>query len=101
VPSLPPSRALLSATSTPPAGQVGVAYSAACTVSGGVAPYTCHFASGVLPAGLSLGLGCDITGTPTTAGTSSFTVRATDAVGSALNVNASVTIMAALNVTTS
>ncbi|MCG3185293.1 MAG: hypothetical protein ICCCNLDF_03497 [Planctomycetes bacterium] len=34
--------------------------------------------SGALPAGLSLSLAGDITGTPTLAGTANFTVRATD-----------------------
>lgn len=50
---------------------------------GSTFPYLWQIVSGSLPAGLSLGL-CDgkITGTPTASGTSMFTVRATDALGS-------------------
>ena len=54
--------------------------SAAYTASGGTSPYTFSLASGSLPAGLSLNSGSGvISGTPTTAGTSMFVVRVTDA----------------------
>ena len=65
-------------TSSLPAGTVGVAYSQALGASGGTPPYTWSVASGSLPAGLSLAAGGTISGTPGTAGSSSFTVRVTD-----------------------
>lgn len=48
------------------------------TASGGVAPYTYAVTAGALPAGLSLSAGGTISGTPTAAGSFSFTVTATD-----------------------
>src|ERR1035437_4557983 len=65
-------------TSSLPAGTVGVAYSQALGASGGTPPYTWSVASGSLPAGLSLAASGTISGTPGTAGSSSFTVRVTD-----------------------
>ena len=70
--------ALVITTSSLPAGTVGVAYSQALGASGGTPPYTWSVASGSLPAGLSLAAGGTISGTPGTAGSSSFTVRVTD-----------------------
>jgi large repetitive protein len=64
--------------STLPAGTVGTAYSQALTASGGKAPYTFSATAGTLPAGLTLSAAGAITGTPTAAATSSFTVTATD-----------------------
>jgi hypothetical protein len=61
-----------------PNGTVGVPYTATIGVSGGISPYSCTITAGMLPAGLSLGAGCVVNGTPTTAGTSTVTVRATD-----------------------
>ncbi|MFC5345246.1 IPT/TIG domain-containing protein [Brevundimonas staleyi] len=63
-----------------PAGRQGAAYSQTRTVSGGTGPYVYSIADGDLPAGLTLdGSIGEISGTPTTAGTSAFTVRARDA----------------------
>ena len=59
-------------------GTVNVPYTASLTAIGGVAPYTWTVASGTLPAGLSLSGAGDITGTPTEAGSSTFTVQVTD-----------------------
>ena len=60
-------------------GQVNVPYSSSIVPSGGTPPYTFALASGSLPAGLSLNASTGaITGTPTTAGPSSFTVKVTD-----------------------
>ena len=70
--------ALTLTTGTLPNGTVNTPYNATVGVSGGTAPYTCSVASGTLPAGLSLGANCAVTGTPTAAGTSSFMVHATD-----------------------
>jgi len=64
------------------AGQVAVAYSSAAVASGGMPPYTFSVASGALPAGVTLNISTGaITGTPTTAGQSSFTGRVTDSLG--------------------
>ena len=59
---------------------VGKPYSQTFTASGGTAPYTWAIATGALPAGLTLATGTGIvSGTPTTVGPFSFTLRATDA----------------------
>ena len=60
-------------------GTVGVAYSQSLSGSGGTAPYgSFTLASGSLPPGLSLGSGGTVSGTPTAAGTYTFTVSAQD-----------------------
>ena len=74
------------ATTTLPAGTIGFPYSATLLATGGTAPYVWTVLSGVLPPGLALSASGLISGTPTTAGTSPFTVAAIDAaahVGSA------------------
>lgn len=60
---------------------VGTNYSQSVTASGGTAPYTYTLTSGALPAGLSLSSAGTLIGTPTAAGTFSFTVLGTDAKG--------------------
>jgi hypothetical protein len=72
------SGALTITTTALPAGTVGVGYSATLTATGGTPPYTWSLVSGSLPAGLSLTPNSGaISGTPTAAGTSSFTVQVT------------------------
>jgi hypothetical protein len=66
------------ASSTLRDGVLGSAYSDVLRPSGGVAPYSFRILSGALPAGLRLS-GDALTGTPTTAGTASFTVEVRDA----------------------
>ena len=61
-----------------PAGPVNAAYSATLSAVGGVTPYTWTLASGSLPAGLTLSSAGAISGTPTTAGSSTFTVQVAD-----------------------
>jgi len=61
-------------------GSTSAAYSATLAASGGTTPYTWSIVTGSLPAGLTLG-GDTISGTPTTAGTSTFTVQVTDSIG--------------------
>jgi uncharacterized repeat protein (TIGR01451 family) len=64
----------------PAAGQVGVAYSTPLTVTGGTAPLVWSISAGSLPAGLSLNTATGLlSGTPTTVGSSSFTVSIVDA----------------------
>lgn len=63
-------------------GTVGTAYSASLAATGGAGTLTWSLASGSsLPAGLSLSNAGAISGTPTTAGTTKFTVKVTDASG--------------------
>lgn len=59
---------------------VGVPYSFTLNTVGGTTPYTFEVTSGALPDGLSLDNG-SIIGTPTTAGTSTFTLLASDGDG--------------------
>jgi uncharacterized repeat protein (TIGR01451 family) len=65
--------------SAPPAGQVGIAYSTSLTATGGTTPYAWSVNSGTLPAGLTLSAAGVLSGTPTTAGSSTFTVNVIDA----------------------
>ena len=60
------------------AAALGVPYSQALTASGGQAPSTFAVTAGALPGGLTLSAGGVISGTPTAAGSFSFTVTATD-----------------------
>ena len=63
-----------------PQGTRLAAYNQTITASGGTGPYTFSVTAGALPTGLSpLTSGGLISGTPTTAGTFTFTVTATDA----------------------
>jgi hypothetical protein len=70
--------ALTITTAALPGGSVGVSYSATVAASGGTAPYGVSILSGSLPAGLTLSSSGVITGTPTAAGTVSFTLKVTD-----------------------
>ena len=66
-------------TSSLAVGTVGAAYSQSVAATGGTTPYTWSISSGALPAGLSLNASSgEISGLPTTAGTSNFTVKVTD-----------------------
>ena len=65
-------------TTSLPSGTVSTAYTTTLAASGGIAPYTWSLAGGALPPGLTLSSTGVITGTPTTTGTSSFTVGAAD-----------------------
>jgi hypothetical protein len=68
---------------TPGAATVGVSYTFTPSVTGGTPGYTFAVVAGTLPAGLSInGSTGEITGTPTTAGTSGgITIRVTDSLG--------------------
>ncbi len=68
------------ATASLPDATVGAAYSAVVSAQNGLGPYVWSVASGNLPAGLTLDAGSGtISGTPTAAGSYSFTVQVADA----------------------
>jgi hypothetical protein len=89
-------------TSPLPDGTVGTAYSDTLASSGGTSPVTWAVTTGTLPAGLILTPATGaISGTPTTAGTSTFTVRATDHLGQTATQSLSITVHPApLSITT-
>jgi large repetitive protein len=61
---------------------VGTAYSSPAATPGGTGPYTYSVASGALPSGLTLNAGTGaITGTPSKAGTYTFTLKVVDSKG--------------------
>ena len=65
-----------------PNGTVGTAYAQTFSATGGNGSFSYSISSGSLPAGLALNAATgNISGTPTTAATSSFTVTATDGLG--------------------
>jgi hypothetical protein len=73
-------------------GQVGSAYSATVGASGGKTPYSWSLSAGALPNGLTLSGAGQISGTPTAAGTSTFTVKVIDSSSPALNATKSLSI---------
>ena len=64
-----------------PDAQLGTPYAVTLVASGGHAPYAFSVQSGSLPAGLSLAVDGQLTGTPTATGASVFTVAAADSFG--------------------
>jgi len=88
-------------TSSLPTTTVGASYNQTLAATGGTTPYTWAISSGSLPAGLSIVAGTGaITGTPTASGTSSFTARVTDNVGSTATKALSIVVNAAVTITT-
>ncbi len=61
-----------------PSGTEGVPYTATLQAAGGAAPYTWSLLSGELPSGLNFSQAGVISGTPTSTGTSMFSVQVTD-----------------------
>ncbi|GLQ50832.1 putative Ig domain-containing protein [Dyella flava] len=73
------SPATITVSGTVNGGTVGAQYNTSFSASGGVAPYTYALASGgILPPGMTLSSAGAFSGTPTAAGTFTFTVVATD-----------------------
>jgi hypothetical protein len=92
-------------TSSLPGGTVGVAYSQSVTASGGSGSYSWSVSVGGLPDGLGLTSGtpsATVSGTPTTAGTYSFTLQITDGAGRTASQGFSIVVSATapLSITT-
>ncbi|WP_287602086.1 cellulase family glycosylhydrolase [Thiothrix sp.] len=94
-PPPPPPAALNITTATLIAGKVGTGYNATLAVSNGTAPYSWSVSSGSLPTGLSLSAAGVISGTPSTSGTASFSVKVTDSKGLSDTQALSMTVAAA------
>ncbi|MHB8484453.1 MAG: Ig domain-containing protein [Candidatus Acidiferrales bacterium] len=90
-----------------PAGQVGVAYQASNTASGGTSPYTWSITSGALPVGLTLSASSGaISGKPSVSGSSTFMVKVSDAASNwaqqslSIQIGATTSPSSALKITT-
>jgi len=77
-----------------PSGSVNVAYMYSLVAQNGVTPYGWALISGALPPGLTLTGSGAIAGTPTAAGTYSFTVRVTDSGGQIASQTFSLVVIA-------
>ncbi len=73
------------------AGTVGSSYLQNFFSSGGTAPFTWTVAAGKLPPGVTL-TGSHLSGSPTTAGTSRFTIKVTDSAGNHATESGRITI---------
>jgi len=87
-------------TTSLPNGEVTASYAATLTAINGNPPYTWSISAGTLPAGLSLSTNGSISGVPTVAGTSSFTVKVTDSVQQTATGNLGITIVGLPQITT-
>ena len=90
----PPVPLVITSGSCCPDGTVGTAYHTNFFASGGVQPYTWSIPSGQIPPGLKLAASppAGLSGTPTTPGTFTFTVRMTDSTGTHTDEPGSITI---------
>ena len=87
-------------TSSLSSGMQNAAYSATLAASGGQTPYTWSISAGSLPSGLSLTASTGaISGTPTTSGSSSFTVKVTDSSSPANSTSEALSIIVNLPLT--
>ncbi len=99
--TIPSPPALTITTDSLSGGTVGASYGATLAASGGIPGYTWTLAGGALPSGLSLSSSGVISGTPTGAGTSSFTVRVTDSASATTTKALSISVLQGLTITTS
>jgi hypothetical protein len=86
---------VISTTSLPPSGTATYPYAGYTftVASGGSPPFTWKVTAGALPPGLTLGSDGSLSGTPTSAGSYTFTVSATDSAQPAETESAPFTIM--------
>ena len=89
-------------TASLPNGLVGTAYSQGLNAIGGTSPYIWTVSTGQLPAGLSLAPDGTLSGTPTAAGSYTFTLQVTDSVTPAQTATQqfTVSVVSALSITT-
>ena len=74
-------------------GEVGAAYQAVgLAATGGVGPYSWSVASGGLPDGVTLGSDGSVSGSPTSAGTFSFTIRVSDSRGGSATLPGAISV---------
>jgi Putative Ig domain/Pectate lyase superfamily protein len=89
------SSSLQVATSSLSAGTMGKAYSASLAATGGTSPYQWSVTGGNLPSGLSLNASSGaISGSPSAAGTTTFTARVQDSQGQTAAANLSIVVNA-------
>ena len=86
-------------TTSVPNGTVGAAYSAPVTIANGAAPFTLSIAQGALPPGLALSPqslnAFVLSGSPTAAGSFTFTIKVTDSTAGTATQQFSMTVAAA------
>jgi hypothetical protein len=81
-------------TTSLPAATVNTTYSATVAATGGTVPYTWSVSAGSLPSGLTLDPGSGtISGTPASAGSSTFTVEVTDSSGTPQTATQTLTLV--------
>lgn len=93
-----PAPIAVSTTSPLSSGEVGAAYSLQLAATGGKTPFTWSVTAGALPAGLNLGASGIITGSPTAAGSFTFTAQVTDANNTSASRQFTVTIAPQLTI---
>jgi uncharacterized repeat protein (TIGR01451 family) len=77
----------------PPSAQAGIAYTDTLTATGGTSPFTWSISGGSLPSGITLNSSTGVlSGTPTSAGLYSFTVKVTDSFGQSATQSLSMTV---------
>src|SRR5262249_12505442 len=86
--------ALVITTTTLPSGMVGLPYTVSVLANGGLPPVSWTILTGQLPPGLSLSSSGALLGTPSAAGSSTFTLQATDSLGNRASQSYSVSISA-------
>lgn len=88
--------AAVALTGTAPDGIIGVAYSFAPTVTGGVSPFTYSISSGAIPAGCLFSTASGtVYGTPTTAASYTFDITVVDVLGGTDTLSCAVDVTAA------
>jgi Putative Ig domain len=91
--SVPANPSITTAAGTLPGGVIGTPYSVTLAGAGGITPYTWSITQGMLPAGLGLNATTGvISGTPSAAGSTTFTVVLTDSGSPALTATEQFTI---------